>query len=48
MPRLSKRLSLVFSGDEEQDGNFSDTLPGQQEDDRIGFQFSGRLHPRLP
>ena len=42
MPRLSKRLSLVFSGDEEQDGNFSDTLPGQQEDDRIGFQFAGR------
>ena len=42
MPRLSKRLSLVFSGDEEQEGNFSDTLPVQQEDDRIGFQFAGR------
>ena len=42
MPRLSKRLSLVFSGDEEENGNFDDLLPGQEEDDRIGLQLLER------
>ena len=42
MPRLSKKLSLVFSGDEDEDGSFTDRLPGQEEEDRIGLQFSGR------
>lgn len=42
MPRLSKRLSLVFSGDEDEEGNFEDLLPGQEEDDQIGLQLSGR------
>ena len=42
LPKLSKRLSLVFSGDEEEEGRFDDRLPAQEEDDRIGLQFSGK------
>ncbi len=41
LPNLSNRISLVFSGDEE-DVNISEELaPGEEEEDRIGLQFVG-------
>ncbi len=42
LPRLSKRLSLVFNADEEDEGAFDDLVPGQQEEDRVGLQLRGR------